>query len=90
METQAGIFVKELHNIFVKFIIMSNCWYVNVQRINAGASLLFKSAKSTGNYHGDRNKSNFEKWLYEDPLRKLEKSTIIILDNVSFLKVIGF
>lgn len=68
---------------------MFNCRYIVLHAGNEngfieGASLLFKSGKSTGDYHGDMNAGNFEKWLREDLLPKLEEPTILILDNASY------
>ncbi|KAJ3661538.1 hypothetical protein Zmor_005931 [Zophobas morio] len=60
--------------------------------INAGneegfvenASLIFKSKNNTLDYHHEMNAENFEKWLQNDLLPKLEEPSIIVLDNASY------
>lgn len=49
-----------------------------------GASLVFKSGNKTGDYHGEMNADNFEKWLKNDLLPKLEEPSMIVLDNASY------
>lgn len=49
-----------------------------------GASLLFKSGKSSGDYHSEMNSTVFEKWLKEDLLPNLEEPSMIVLDNASY------
>lgn len=49
-----------------------------------GASLIFKSGKSTGDYHGEMNSKNFENWIENHMLPALEEPSIIIMDNASY------
>lgn len=46
--------------------------------------MLFKSKTSQGDYHGDMNSINFEKWLHQQLLPNLKKPSLIILDNAAY------
>lgn len=48
------------------------------------SSLIFKSKQKTGDYHGDMNSENFERWIKESLLTSLEEPSIIIIDNASY------
>lgn len=49
-----------------------------------GARLIFKSKLTTGDYHGEMNAENFEKWLAKSLLPSLEEPSIIIIDNARY------
>lgn len=46
-----------------------------------GASLVFKAHSSTGDYHDEMNSTNFQKWLAEKRVPKLEERTGLVIDN---------
>ncbi|XP_050508988.1 uncharacterized protein LOC126886178 [Diabrotica virgifera virgifera] len=48
------------------------------------ASLIFSSTKNTGDYHGNMDANIFEEWFEENLLKKLERPSIIVLDNASY------
>lgn len=49
-----------------------------------GSSLIFKSKTTSGDYHGEMNSENFEHWLSNCLLPKLQEPSFIILDNASY------
>lgn len=49
-----------------------------------GASLVFKSGKTTGDYHGQMNAENFEKWIKCIVLPKLPPASAVIIDNAPY------
>lgn len=50
-----------------------------------GALRLFQSGKPpSADYHDDRDAHNFEKWFREVLLPKLDKGTVIVMDNASY------
>jgi len=48
-----------------------------------GMSILFKSGSKDGDYHGEMNSKNFMSW-WRRLLRKLERPTVIIMDNAPY------
>lgn len=46
--------------------------------------LVFKAGNSTGDYHGQMNSENFEKWLKERVLPNLAPSSVIVMDNAPY------
>nr|XP_034194883.1 uncharacterized protein LOC117611096 [Osmia lignaria] len=49
---------------------------------NAGS--IFKSRSTTGDYHGQMNTANFEKWITEKLLPNLPEKSVIIMDNAPY------
>lgn len=49
-----------------------------------GALLTFKSAKATGDYHGQMNHELFLKWFTERLLSGIPKGSLIIMDNAAY------
>ncbi|XP_068081808.1 uncharacterized protein [Anabrus simplex] len=49
-----------------------------------GALVIFKAGKTSGDYHGQMNAENFEKWIREKLLPNLPKNSVIVLDNASY------
>jgi transposase len=49
-----------------------------------GALLVFKSRLKTGDFHGDMNSQNFEKWLIEKLIPGLPKNSVLVLDNAPY------
>ncbi|XP_076278399.1 uncharacterized protein LOC143208148 [Lasioglossum baleicum] len=50
----------------------------------AGAELIFKAKSTTGDYHGQMNAINFEKWLSEKLLPNIPPQSVIVMDNAPF------
>lgn len=48
------------------------------------ASRIFKSKSKKGDYHGEMNAENFEKWIKNDLLPNLKRPSLIIIDNASY------
>ncbi|GBP14117.1 hypothetical protein EVAR_102787_1 [Eumeta japonica] len=49
-----------------------------------GALLIYKSSQSTGDYHDNMNKSNFEQWLENRLIPNLNPKTVLVLDNAAY------
>lgn len=52
-----------------------------------GAQLIFKAGLSKGDYHGQMNAINFERWLTNKLLPNLPKESVIIIDNAPYHSV---
>ncbi|XP_076280280.1 uncharacterized protein LOC143209032 [Lasioglossum baleicum] len=48
------------------------------------ASLIFKSRTTTGDYHGQMNSTNFEKWIREKLIPNLPADSVVVMDNASY------
>lgn len=48
------------------------------------AELIFKAGNSTGDYHGQMNSTNFEKWVCEKVIPNLPANSVVILDNAPY------
>lgn len=49
-----------------------------------GASLVFKSGTTSGDYHGQMNFDNFSKWLKEKLLPNIPPNSVICMDNAPY------
>lgn len=49
-----------------------------------GGLLMYRSGTTSGDYHGEMNAINFEKWLSERVLPNLPPSSVIVLDNAPY------
>lgn len=49
-----------------------------------GAELVFPSASTSGDYHGEMNRTNYLQWFEHQLLRHLERPSAIVLDNASY------
>lgn len=49
-----------------------------------GAGLVFPSATTTGDYHGEMNRANYLQWFEYQLLHQLECPSVIVLDNASY------
>ena len=49
-----------------------------------GAKLVFKSARKTGDYHGQMNSELFQKWFQEKLLPNIPCNSIIVMDNAAY------
>lgn len=49
-----------------------------------GAELIFKAGTSTGDYHGQMNKTNFDKWVQEKLIPLLPPHSVIVMDNAPY------
>lgn len=49
-----------------------------------GSLLIFKAGKSSGDYHGQMNAENFQKWISEMLLPNLPEKSVVVLDNASY------
>lgn len=52
-----------------------------------GAVLIFKSRSTTGDYHGQMNAENFDKWFQEKLLSNIPLNSVIIMDNTQYHSV---
>ncbi|XP_022824365.1 uncharacterized protein LOC111354941 [Spodoptera litura] len=52
-----------------------------------GAKLLFKAGTVTGDYHGQMNNVNFEKWANEMLLPNLPSNSVVVMDNAPYHSV---
>jgi hypothetical protein len=43
--------------------------------------LIYKADKTSGDYHGDMNHTNFEKWISERVIPNLPLASVIMMDN---------
>lgn len=48
------------------------------------ALLIFKAGKASGDYHGQMNSENFEKWLLEKLIPNLPEKSVVVLDNAPY------
>lgn len=53
-----------------------------------GASLIFPSKSTTGDYHGDMNSELFKQWTMEKLIPNLEEPSLVILDNAPYHSVV--
>ena len=53
-----------------------------------GAKNVFKSTRKTGDYHGQMNAHQFQKWFSKMLLPNLPPNSIIIMDNASYHKAL--
>jgi hypothetical protein len=51
------------------------------------AMLVYKAAAATGDYHGQMNGTNFEKWVHEMLAPNLPGASVIVSDNVPYHSV---
>jgi hypothetical protein len=51
------------------------------------AMLVYKAGAATGDYHGQMNGTNFEKWVHEMLAPNLPGASVIILDNAPYHSV---
>ncbi|XP_046145849.1 uncharacterized protein LOC123989194 [Osmia bicornis bicornis] len=49
-----------------------------------GAALIFKARSTTGDYHGQMNALNFEKWVSEKLLPNIPSQSVIVMDNAPY------
>ncbi|XP_046684397.1 uncharacterized protein LOC124370150 [Homalodisca vitripennis] len=47
-------------------------------------NLIFKAGRATGDYHGQMNGVNFERWVHEKLLPHLPKNSVVVLDNAPY------
>ncbi|CAH2099013.1 unnamed protein product [Euphydryas editha] len=52
-----------------------------------GAKLLFKAGTVTGDYHGQMNSVNFEKWVNEMLLPNLPSNSVVVMDSAPYHSV---
>lgn len=52
-----------------------------------GAKLVFEAKKRTGDYHGQMNFENFQKWFVECLLPQIPANSLIVMDNASYHNV---
>lgn len=50
----------------------------------AGCELVYKAGSTVGDYHGQMNATNFEKWVREKVIPNLEAPSVIIFDNAPY------
>jgi hypothetical protein len=46
--------------------------------------LLYKAGMANGNYHGQMDSSNFEKWVRDKLLQHLPANLVVVLDNAPY------
>lgn len=49
-----------------------------------GCELIFRAGTATGDYHGQMNSDNFEKWLIEKVIPKLQTPHVVVMDNAPY------
>lgn len=49
-----------------------------------GGLLLYKAGTTTGDYHGEMNSINFEKWISEMVIPNLPPNSVVIMDNAPY------
>ncbi|XP_045770001.1 uncharacterized protein LOC123870678 [Maniola jurtina] len=52
-----------------------------------GASLIFNPGTTTGDFHGQMNGENFEKWVVEKLLPSLPERSVVVMDNAPYHSV---
>jgi hypothetical protein len=55
----------------------------------AGARVVFKSTRKTGDYHGQMNGELFHRWFVERLLPHLPQHALIVMDNASYHNVLA-
>lgn len=55
----------------------------------AGARVVFKSTRKTGDYHGQMNGELFHRWFVEQLLPHLPEHALIVMDNASYHNVLA-
>jgi hypothetical protein len=53
-------------------------------RFLEGAELIFKEGSASGDYHGQINSVNFEKWLNEKVIPNLPLNSAVVMDNAPY------
>ncbi|KAJ4437060.1 hypothetical protein ANN_17195 [Periplaneta americana] len=49
-----------------------------------GCELIYKAGTATGDYHGQMNSNNFEKWVVEKVIPNLSTPSVIVMDNAPY------
>lgn len=49
-----------------------------------GAHLVFRAGLATGDYHGQMNAENYEKWMREKLIPNLPKECVVVMDNAPY------
>lgn len=49
-----------------------------------GAELIFKAGQASGDYHGQMNSENYEKWVREKLIPNLPPRSVLVLDNAPY------
>jgi hypothetical protein len=49
-----------------------------------GCELVYKAGRETGDYHGQMNSDNFEKWVKEKVIPNLATPSVIVMDNAPY------
>ncbi|VEN61907.1 unnamed protein product [Callosobruchus maculatus] len=49
-----------------------------------GAELVFQAGTTTGDYHGQMNKQNFERWLTRQLLPNIPPNSVLVFDNAPY------
>lgn len=55
----------------------------------AGAEVVFKSTRKTGDYHGQMNGDLFQKWCVEKLFPNIPANSMIIMDNASYHNILA-
>ncbi|KAJ4440379.1 hypothetical protein ANN_08520 [Periplaneta americana] len=50
----------------------------------AGAELIYKAGSTTGDYHGQMNSVNFQKWVVNQLMPNLQPNSVVVLDNAPY------
>lgn len=54
-----------------------------------GGMLLYKAGTTSGDYHGQMNHVNFEKWVREKLVPNLPDSSVVVMDNAPYHSVLA-
>ncbi|XP_039285343.1 uncharacterized protein LOC120351576 [Nilaparvata lugens] len=55
----------------------------------SGAKLIYRAGITTGDYHGQMNNVNFEKWVKEKLVPNLPPNSIVVMDNAPYHSVLA-
>ncbi|KAJ4431632.1 hypothetical protein ANN_20231 [Periplaneta americana] len=50
----------------------------------ASAELIYKAGSTTGDYHGQMNSGNFQKWVVNQLMPNLQPNSVVVLDNAPY------
>lgn len=76
----------------LSFICLLNAIKYSIDVVHAGsvngfvenAALIFRAGTATGDYHGQMNKDNFERWLFTNLFPNIPTGSVIVMDNAPY------
>jgi hypothetical protein len=61
-----------------------NTQYWFEERLPSRLFLMYKAGTTTGDYHGQMNSGNFEKWITVQVIPNLPPSSTVVMDNAPY------